>query len=127
LTVAWPLKNLSRRQQWHKGGITVAAEGKIAIGMSNVRAENLNHVQDSEPAIPIYDYLKISPTDLHKFGRDDQVTLLANKPPPATPTAKGTEKGTEKAKELGCNERLSCFRARRNGLQEAGRDRQLPG
>ena len=33
----------------------------------------------TEGKIPTYDYLKINPTDLQKFDRDDAVTLLATK------------------------------------------------
>jgi len=51
--------------------------------------------------IPTYDYLKISPTDLQKFGEDDQVTLLANKrsgpmpkpPKPSRPKGPKKQKG----------------------------------
>jgi hypothetical protein len=71
----------------------VAAEGKIAIGISNVRAENLNHVHDSEPAIPVHDYLKINPTGLHKFNWDEQVTLLAHKQSQTPPRPKRPKKG----------------------------------
>ena len=51
----------------------------------------------TEGKIPTYDYLKISQTDLQKFGEDDQVTLLANKRgamprPPKPPKPKGPKK-----------------------------------
>jgi len=61
-----------------RGGITVAAD----------------------PALPTYDYLKICPTDLQKYDRNDQVILLKAKRPPNGKPAKTTKKkGTKKTKK----------------------------
>jgi len=48
----------------------------------------------ADTALPSYDYLKVSPTDLQKFDRNAQVILLKGKRTP-----KKSKKGTKKTKK----------------------------
>jgi hypothetical protein len=74
------------------------ADGTSAVRVSTIRAED--QLQNFEADIPVSDYLKIEPTDLQKFGKDDQVTLISKKRPPhKKSTKKGPKKGTKTPKK----------------------------
>ena len=56
-----------------------------------------HQVQEIKAGIPSHLFLKMEPTDLQKFGKDVQVTLLASK---RSPPKKNGKKGPKTPKKL---------------------------